>query len=90
MTISLDVFNTGANGTDANGKPVAPNGDVEAIGYEIYDHPIGHKKKLRVITIGGGASGINMAYQIKKHMENVEHVAYEKNPELGGTWYENR
>lgn len=71
MTVTLDVFNAGAAATDANGKPVAPNGDAEAIGYDILDHPIGHKKKVRVATIGGGASGINMAYQIAKHMENV-------------------
>ena len=40
--------------------------------------------------MGAGASGINMAYQIKKHMRNVEHVVYEKNPSVGGTWFENR
>lgn len=31
-----------------------------------------------------------MAYQIQKYTNNVEHVIYEKNPNLGGTWLENR
>jgi cation diffusion facilitator CzcD-associated flavoprotein CzcO len=42
------------------------------------------------MTIGAGLSGIQMAYQIQKYTENVEHVIYEKNPSLGGTWLENR
>jgi cation diffusion facilitator CzcD-associated flavoprotein CzcO len=31
-----------------------------------------------------------MAYQIQKYCQNVEHVIYEKNAEIGGTWLENR
>jgi cation diffusion facilitator CzcD-associated flavoprotein CzcO len=31
-----------------------------------------------------------MAYMIQKYCQNVEHVIYEKNDELGGTWLENR
>ena len=30
------------------------------------------------------------AYLIQKHIENVEHVIYEKNDDIGGTWLENR
>ncbi|KAI9880737.1 MAG: hypothetical protein M1830_000626 [Pleopsidium flavum] len=30
-----------------------------------------------------------MAYQIQKYCENVEHVIYEKNENIGGTWLEN-
>lgn len=47
-------------------------------------------RKLRVLSIGGGVTGILMAYQIQKHCENVEHVIYEKNEDIGGTWLENR
>ena len=47
-------------------------------------------RKLRVITIGGGLSGILMAYQIQKYCMNVEHQIYEKNHDIGGTWLENR
>jgi cation diffusion facilitator CzcD-associated flavoprotein CzcO len=47
-------------------------------------------RRLKVVTIGAGLSGIQMAYHIQKHTQNVEHVIYEKNANLGGTWLENR
>ena len=58
--------------------------------YEVTETPLGQPRQLRVITIGAGAAGLNFAYQINKHMQNISHIAYEKNPEIGGTWYENR
>lgn len=42
-------------------------------------------RKMRVLTIGAGISGILMAYQIQKQCENVEHVIYDKNSDIGGT-----
>ena len=47
-------------------------------------------RKIKIITIGAGFSGILLAYQIQKHCQNVENVIYEKNADLGGTWLENR
>lgn len=91
-TLSAASTNAAANGVSRhqhNGL-AGPNGDIDAIGYVVPDVALGTKRKVRVVTIGGGASGINMAYQIKQHMENVEHVAYEKSTALGGTWLDNR
>lgn len=45
---------------------------------------------MKIITVGAGFSGILLAYQIQKHCQNVEHVIYEKNVDIGGTWLENR
>jgi hypothetical protein len=45
-------------------------------------------RKVKVLTVGAGISGILMAYLIQKHCENVEHVIYEKNGDIGGTWLE--
>ncbi|KAF5001146.1 hypothetical protein FDECE_11042 [Fusarium decemcellulare] len=61
-------------------------------GYHIPFVPIGipENRKLKVITIGAGLSGIMLAYNIEKHTPNVEHIIYEKNAEVGGTWYQNR
>lgn len=42
-------------------------------------------RSLRVITIGGGVSGIMMAYKIDQECKFVEQVVYERNPEIGGT-----
>lgn len=47
-------------------------------------------RKVRVLSIGAGVSGIMNAYYIQKELENVEHVVYEKNADIGGTWLENR
>ncbi|KAL8300693.1 hypothetical protein RB597_010342 [Gaeumannomyces tritici] len=47
-------------------------------------------RKMRVLTIGAGVSGILMAYLVQKECQNVEHVVYEKNEDIGGTWLENR
>lgn len=49
-----------------------------------------YTRKVRVISIGAGITGILNSYQFQKHLENIEHVVYEKNPDIGGTWLENR
>ncbi|KAH0845712.1 putative sterigmatocystin biosynthesis monooxygenase stcW [Fonsecaea pedrosoi] len=58
--------------------------------YTVTDRPLGYIKPVRIITIGAGASGINMAYQVKNYLREAELVVYDKNPALGGTWFENR
>lgn len=58
--------------------------------YTVSDRPLGYIKPVRIITIGAGASGINMAYQVKNYLKEAELVVYDKNPGLGGTWFENR
>jgi hypothetical protein len=71
----------------SNGDRVVSNG-VEP--YSVTELPLGTPRQLRVITIGAGAAGLNMARHIEIHMENVDHLIYEKNPEVGGTWFENK
>jgi hydroxyversicolorone monooxygenase len=44
-----------------------------------------NNRKLKVLTIGSGVSGILMAYQIQKYCQNVEHVIFEKNADIGGS-----
>ncbi|OCK82817.1 cyclohexanone monooxygenase [Lepidopterella palustris CBS 459.81] len=46
--------------------------------------------ELRVINVGAGAAGLLLAFKMKKLFQNYELVCYEKNPAVGGTWYENR
>jgi 4-hydroxyacetophenone monooxygenase len=41
-----------------------------------------------IVIVGAGASGLCMAIQLK--LAGVDFTILEKNPELGGTWYENR
>lgn len=46
------------------------------------------REGFRVAVIGTGLSGLNAAVHLKR--AGVPFVAYEKNAEVGGTWYENR
>jgi cation diffusion facilitator CzcD-associated flavoprotein CzcO len=61
-----------------------------------YGHPlisereIDQPRPLKVIYIGAGVSGICAGILFPKYLPSVELVIYEKNPELGGTWFENR
>lgn len=56
----------------------------------VSDRAIDNARHLKVIYIGAGVSGIIGAIQFRKMVPSVDLVIYEKNPELGGTWYENR
>jgi 4-hydroxyacetophenone monooxygenase len=43
---------------------------------------------FNVIVIGGGLGGLNAAIQLKR--AGIPFTAVEKNPDVGGTWWENR
>lgn len=47
-------------------------------------------RPLKAIYIGAGISGICGAVEFRKQVPDIDLVIYEKNPDLGGTWYENR
>lgn len=53
-------------------------------------NPIHHARRLKVICIGAGASGLLLAYKLQRSFENFELVVYEKNDAVSGTWYENK
>ncbi|CAK9782911.1 FAD/NAD(P)-binding domain-containing protein [Cutaneotrichosporon oleaginosum] len=101
MTRDVDSTN-GINGSNgSNGSTRGGGGGASAHGatrwdgdgsqpYSFPDITMGTRRRVRVISIGGGASAINLAFQFKTHMTDLEHVAYDRNPTLGGTWLENR
>lgn len=70
--------------------PITGRGIEDHDAYTVLEEPLGTTRHLRIITIGAGISGINMIRTLRKTMTDYEHVVYEKNPEVGGTWYENR
>lgn len=47
-------------------------------------------RAIRIIHVGFGASGMVFAHKAEKFLQNFKLVCYEKNDQLGGTWYENR
>jgi hypothetical protein len=59
-------------------------------GYRIVEKLSGTERRLRVIHIGAGASGICFSKFAAESLHNVEWVCYDKNGDIGGTWLENR
>jgi hypothetical protein len=59
-------------------------------GYRIEEHPIFEKRPIRMICVGAGAAGLQVAYKAEKVLKNVKLQIYEKNHDVGGTWLENR
>jgi hypothetical protein len=51
------------------------------------------RKKLRVVTIGAGYSGLTLAYKLQHQYpemkEIMEHTIYEARDDIGGTWLAN-
>lgn len=52
--------------------------------------PIDFARRIKVVCIGGGISGILTAIRFPQKITNLELTIYEKNADIGGTWYENR
>ncbi|KAJ0415766.1 hypothetical protein BJY00DRAFT_304604 [Aspergillus carlsbadensis] len=48
-------------------------------------------RRLRVVCIGAGFSGLTVAYKLKheRPLDYVDLTIYEKNDEVGGVWFEN-
>jgi cation diffusion facilitator CzcD-associated flavoprotein CzcO len=85
---------THVNGVEANGT-THMNGTSSANSHEI---PINNQyaytpRKLRVITIGAGFSGLLMAHKFQHRFpemqDYLEHTIYEGRKEMGGTWLVN-
>lgn len=57
---------------------------------DVPDYPQCTPQPLRIIHVGAGASGILFAHKAKRWLSNYTLTCYEKNPDIGGTWYENR
>lgn len=93
MTVQVDVVSSSEqsspklHGSPGNEKETAQH---EGSAEYLLDHPLGTTRHLRIIVIGAGASGLNMIHALRKHLDNYEIMVYDKNPDVGGTWYENR
>lgn len=66
------------------------NKPTEEQSYVVTEAPLGTRRHIRVIMVGASASGLNLARHMELHMDNFELVVYEKNADVGGTWFENR
>ena len=58
--------------------------------YKVLNQFHSQPQPLKIIHVGAGASGLLFAYKARKWLTNYSLICYEKNPTIGGTWYENR
>lgn len=66
------------------------NNRLEETPWIVEDRPIDGARPIRVVIIGSGLSGILASIRFRQRIQNVSLTVYEKNDDIGGTWYENR
>lgn len=55
----------------------------------LLEQPILTRRKLKMVCIGAGYSGLTLAHKIQheqKLEDDIDFTIYEKNPDVGGTW----
>lgn len=71
----------------------------DMVGVAVWDNPdpndvttkaVDVLRPIKVIVIGAGMSGMTAGILFPRSIENLELVIYEKNADIGGTWFENR
>lgn len=61
------------------------------LAYTLSQLPQGTPRPLKIICIGAGFSGLAFAREVETGaLKNVDLTVYEKNSDIGGTWWENR
>ncbi|PWN92577.1 FAD/NAD(P)-binding domain-containing protein [Acaromyces ingoldii] len=64
--------------------------DAKTLPWKSVDAAMDRPRPFKVICIGAGVSGIYAGIRITKTMANVDLKIFDKNPDFGGTWFENR
>lgn len=71
----------------ASPHPCSHNSNEPA---EINGDPIYQvQRRLKVVVVGAGASGLLLAYKLQRHFDEVDVTVFEKNAAVSGTWFEN-
>jgi len=74
-------------------EPIS-NGDRQrpANWVPLLEDPALTRRKLKIVCVGAGFSGLTLSHKIQ-HEHKLEDVVdlqiYDKNADVGGTWYEN-
>lgn len=65
------------------------NGHTEPA-FEPRGRAVDDGRPIRVVIIGAGVSGIALYIRLLQYVPAAKITIFEKNPEVGGTWFENR
>jgi len=68
-----------------------PSTEASSSPYHVLDQYHSKRPRIRIASVGAGASGLCLAYKAERILKpgTWDLVLYEKNPHLGGTWWEN-
>lgn len=77
-------------GSAAATPPKAPYDFDEENPNNLSKRAVDNLRPVKVMVLGAGMSGILAGILFPRSVRNLELVIYEKNPDLGGTWYESR
>lgn len=104
MAISKTIDGTtngivGASATPHDTEPqvvtthAGNKGHLRELEISLNDTPAYKRRRLRIVTIGAGYSGLTLAHKFQhQHPELdgiIDHTVYEARKELGGTWLVN-
>ncbi|GME64886.1 Flavin-containing monooxygenase [Neofusicoccum parvum] len=84
----VPVSTPGSNGTSLP-YPKHKRADGTISDFQIEDRLIDDVRKLKVAIIGTGLSGVIAASLLPAKVPGIQLTLFEKNADLGGTWYEN-
>jgi len=59
------------------------------VGFQFQDRPVNQGREIRAIIIGAGVTGIGTYIRLLQYVPNVKITILDKNPSIGGTWFEN-
>lgn len=81
------------NGEHITGGGLVAKGEKPKNWVSLIGQPVYARRKLKMICLGAGYSGLTLSHKIQHQLkleDVIDLVIYEKNPEVGGTWFENR
>lgn len=88
---AIKHFQSLAPGPPNPGEGTEAYKDVDELAYALSRVPTFTPRPVRIIAIGAGFAGLSMARAISTgNIQNASIKVYEKNADVGGTWYENR
>ncbi|KXH60271.1 hypothetical protein CSAL01_03091 [Colletotrichum salicis] len=56
----------------------------------LLERPIDSDRKVRVICVGAGFSGIGASIHMREHIRDIDFQVYEAADDIGGVWHHNR
>ena len=87
---AIKFYQTSAEQQLIPGQTAAYKQD-DPLAYQMSRVPMRTPRPLKIICCGAGISGLNIAHEVEiGNFANCELTIYEKNSDLGGTWFENR